>query len=218
MVVELGEVIEHDAFRFPGNTGWVVQEKDGVAPAAELDALVSRGEETAAPEAVIEWLATFAATRGHGDKGGKVGVLFAKSITSPSAHAWSASDLGARLKEGDGGIVIDRVGDHGFHETDLIGDAGGVWDEFTQPGAACAMLREVKHGRGDGKAVLARGHGGDALATSHTIRQVLIEHGLHPRFGIKQIHLGRAAALEEVDDAFGLGGKVKAGGAEAIAF
>ena len=189
LAVECGQVIEHHAFRFTRNSRWIVEVKNGVTRAAKLHALVGGGEEPTAPEAVIQRLATLAATRCHGDKSGEIRILLSKSITRPGTHARSACDLGASLKESDCRVVIDGVGHHGLHETDLIGDARGVWNKFTQPRAALTMLREIKHGRGDGKAVLARGHGGDALATPHTIRQVLVEHRLHLWFGIKQIHL-----------------------------
>jgi hypothetical protein len=69
--------------------------------------------------------------------------------------------------------------------------------------SALAVLGELEDGGGDGEVFLPRGHGGEALTFADGLWEVLLEELGHLRFGIEEVHLGRSAGLEEVDDAFG---------------
>ena len=105
--------------------------------------------------------------------------------------------------------MIDRLGLHGPHDAELVGNGRRVRQEFAEPLTAFPMLLELEHRRRDRKPLLPRGHRGNALAHSDTVRNVLIKVGLHLRLGIEEIHLRRTATLEKKDDALRLRDKMR---------
>lgn len=108
--------------------------------------------------------------------------------------------------------MIDGLGVDGLDERDVIGDAGGVREEFADPHAAFAGLAELEHRGRDGEPRLAAGHGGDALALADRIGEVLVEMLHELWFVIEQVELRRPAIQVEIDEAFGLRGEMREAG------
>ena len=57
----------------------------------------------------------------------------------------------------------------------FVHDAGGVWQQFTQPHAGPAMLFETENRRRDRKILLAGRHAREPLAAAHGVRQLVFE-------------------------------------------
>ena len=80
------------------------------------------------------------------------------------------------------------------------------------------MLRELELRRDDRKALLAGRHAGEPLPLPDRVGQFLAVQFAQPRLVIEQFQLRRPARLEQIDDALGLGRKVRLVlGREAIA-
>ena len=73
--------------------------------------------------------------------------------------------------------------------------------------AALTRLPEIEGGTGDGEGSLPGGHARFALAVKDRGGDFLAVEFVELGLGVEEIHLGWASALEEVDDAFGLGGE-----------
>ena len=71
------------------------------------------------------------------------------------------------------------------------------------------MLRELEDGWRGGKLRLVSRHAGEALAHADGFRQLRAVQLCEVRLVVEQIELRRRAVLEEVDDALGLGRKVR---------
>jgi hypothetical protein len=86
--VEVREVVQHVAANLAAEAGGVRQIEHGIAGAAEGDALILRGEKTAAPVEIIEDLAAAGlfVAGGHDDVGGKLLGLAAEAVAEPCAH------------------------------------------------------------------------------------------------------------------------------------
>lgn len=97
--------------------------------------------------------------------------------------------------------MIRHIRVHGTNHADVINVRGDVREEVADFDAALAVRLELE-GRLKGRARLALG-----LEIVHRQRLAveLGEHGL----GIKGVHVRRPAVGEDVDDAFGLGGKLR---------
>ena len=109
--------------------------------------------------------------------------------------------------------MIDRFGECGVDDTKLFHHPCGVRKELTDPHAAIVVIvsGELILAGSQRQAVgLFAGHGGNALAVSHVIGQLLSEHTLQLRLIVPEIMLTRAAAHEQVDHPFGLGHMVHA--------
>ena len=135
--------------------GGLDKEQHRVAGRAKLDALVSATAESRCPRG----------GRRAADRRGcrcpatparrtpAVAVLAAQAVGQPGAHARPARQLGAGLEEGDGRVVVDRLGVHRLDEAQIVGHAGGVRQQFADPGAALAVPGEAKLARGDRESV-----------------------------------------------------------------
>jgi hypothetical protein len=142
-------------------------------------------------------------------KARQVIALAAETVREPGTDAGLARHLAAGHDKGAGRIVIDGAGVDGAHERDVIDDLRRVRQQLAGPHAALAVLRNLKHRRRDGQPRLAAGHGGDALALAHALRQILVKKGLQARLVIPQIELRGRAVHVQVDEAFRLRGKVR---------
>ncbi len=129
------------AAREPGGVGEV---EHRVADRAELDPLVRGRQEAAAPEPVVERLVVgvAGALRDHDHEGRQVLVLAPQAVRRPGADAGPARELGAGLEEGDGRVVVDRLGVHRLDEAELVGHPRGVRQQL-----ADARRRSGRAGR-----------------------------------------------------------------------
>ena len=105
--------------------------------------------------------------------------------------------------------MVDRLGVQRLDEAEVVGDRGGVRQQFADPRAALAVLLELELARRDRERLLRRGHAGEPLPLADRIGQLLREEILQLRLVIEQIDLRRAAGLEEIDDALGFGSEVR---------
>ena len=204
--VEVAKVVEGFAAEVGVDTVGVVEVEDGILAGTEADALVFGREEAGSPEAVVEGLA--GPVGGHGDEGGQVGVFAAETVGKPGADGGAAGELEAGLEEGDGRVVIDGLGVHRANHADVIGHAGKVREEVgVERLSALAHLLEVEGGAGDGEGCLSGGHAGFALSVEDGGGDFLTVEFVELRFGIEEVHLRWASALEKIDDALGFGGE-----------
>ena len=87
----------------------------------------------------------------------------------------------------------------------LVGDLGGVRQQFADPGARLAVLREGEL-RGHHRETGLRGrHAGEPLAVADGLRQIGALEFAEARLVVEEFHLRRPAGLEEIDHAFGGG-------------
>ena len=207
-VVEGADVVEHlpaGRLRAAGRVGEV---EHRVLAAAELHALIAGRQESAAPEAVVERLVGPSA-REQDDERRQVLVQAPQAVGDPGAHARPAGELRAGLHERDRRVVVDRLGLHRADDRDVVDDPRRVGQELAEPCAALAVLRELEDRRGDGEALLPRGHRRDPLAHPHRVGQLDPAPLADRRLVVEQVHLRRCAGLEQVDDPLGLGGEMR---------
>ncbi len=209
-VVQFIEGIEHVTSVGGEDAGRVLEVEDGIAGAAEGDAGVAGGEEAGTPHAGEEGLAIAGGGEGRGedDEGGEIIAFAAEAIGEPGADGGLAGDFAAGHDEGAGGVMIDGIGEDGTDDGDVIDDACGVGEDFTDPGAAAAVLMEGEAGRSDGKTVLTAGHGAQPLVHADGVGKVLVEVFLEPGFVVPEIDLGGGTVHVEIDDGLGLGREV----------
>jgi len=148
VLVELAEAVEEIAPALAVDTGWVSEVEDGVFPGTELDAVVAGGQKTAAPETGVEGLAALA-FGDEDDEGGQVVVVAAEAVVEPRAYTGAPGHLGARLEEGDRGVVVDGLGVHGSNDAEVVDDFGSVGQELADPGTGFPVLRERILGTGE---------------------------------------------------------------------
>jgi hypothetical protein len=96
-----------------------------------------------------------------------------------------------------------------FDERDVIRDLGGVRHQFADPSARFTVLRELKTRRHYRKRRLGGGHAREPLATANGLRQFAALEFVQSRLEIEQLHLGRPAGLEQVNDALGFGSEMR---------
>ena len=201
--VQLCHAIEHSAAFRGIDAGWVRQEQHRVAAAAKLHALIFAGQEARTPKPGVERLIAFLAVGNHDDERGKILVLRAETVAQPRPHARTARLLESCLDEGDRRVMIDRLGVDRLDDGNVVRDARDVRQQFTDPRAGLAVLRELEHRLHDRERALPRGHARDALAVSHGCGQLRLVQLLQRRLVVEQVHLRRSARHEEVDDALG---------------
>ena len=128
-----------------------------VADRAELHALVLGRQEAAAPEPVVRAAGRrLPALRDQHDERRQVLVLAAQAVAEPGADARPAGELGAGLEEGDGRVVVDRLGVHRLDEAEVVGDLRGVRQQLADPRARLAVLGELEERRRDRESAPAR--------------------------------------------------------------
>ena len=173
-LVEDGEVVELGAALGAADAGGIVQVEHGIRPGAEDDALMLGRQEAGAPQAGENRLIRiFSRALGNEDHvGGQVGVIGAETVADPGAGRGVAELHRAGVDQGDGGIVVDRLGVHRADDTDFPGDLLGVGKQVGNPNARRAAGFSGGDRLDHGKRGLARGHAGDALAATDGIREI----------------------------------------------
>ena len=185
--VHLPKAIEHGAATVARHAGGVIEVEYGIAGGAQLHALVFAGQESGAPQSRKQALIRIAvAGQGiHDDERGKIFIHAAQAVVEPCAHAGTSGKLAAGLHEGDGGIVIDRLGEHRSDHAEFIANSFGVGEKFAEPVAAFARLGKGVAGGLHRQSRLPGDHAGDALALTHGVRQVLVKLRSEVRFVIE---------------------------------
>ncbi len=191
--VELSQVVERPAPRRRRKPRRIRQVEHRVADGTKLDPLISRRQKTASPQTVIKRLiiGVARAARVHDHEGGEILVLASQSVGDPRADARPARELGSRLEESHGRVVIDRLGVHRPNEAKLVSHARGERQKLRNGRTALAVPRKGEPARRHRKAVLTRGHARQPLAHPDRIRKVHPLESLERRLVIEQIHLRR---------------------------
>ena len=179
-----------------------------VRAGAKTDALVFRRQKAAAPKPRHERLAALALGHHH-DERRQVVVLAAEPVVEPRADAGSAGELRAGLHMRHARAVVDRLGVHRADEAQVIGDAGNVRQHVADLDAALAARRKLERRPDQRQRRLVAGHRGEPLAPPDRLRQLGAMLFDQRRLGIEQVELRRAAALEQINDALGLGREVR---------
>ena len=127
--MQIVQAIEEVTSAIAGDTVWVAEKEDGVFAGTEPDPLMAGGEEAAAPETSINRLATLILAD-ENDVGRQVVVFGAEPVAEPGSERGATGELGSGLEEGDGGVVVYRLGMNRFHETEVIRDFSGVREKL----------------------------------------------------------------------------------------
>ena len=189
------------------DAGGIVEVEHRVAAAAELHALVLRRQEAAAPQPRVERLVDLA---GRARSGRRTPAGSAFSLPEPVATARRPCSAGpamlrAGLEEGDGRVVVDRLGVHRADDAELVDDLRRVRQQVADPrAAACRAARSRTATPASGS--------DDWLPDMPVSRwPCRTESGncsplrlSQQRLVVEQLDLRRAAGHEQVDDALGL--------------
>ena len=203
--VQPGEAVEHRSPQLPRHARRVGEIEDGIAARAKLHALVARRQEARAPEPLEETLIGILAAplREHDDEARQFVGLRAEAVAEPGTERRPPRLLRAGLEKRDRGVVVDRLGVHRPHETELVDDPAGVRQEFADQRARFTARLEAILRRDHGEALLAARHPREPLAIADRIGQLAAVPRDEPRLRIEQLDLRRAARLEEVDHPLG---------------
>lgn len=188
-LLELPERVEHVTARIGAQAVGVAEVEHRVLAAAELHALVLRGQEAAPPEPRVERLVALAGPRQQHDECRQVGVVRPEPVREPGPDRGTAGLLRSRLHERHGGVVIDRLGVHRLDEAQLVGDRADVRQQFADGRAALAVARHREVRSGKRELLLVRRHAGQALPHPDGRRQVLAVHRPQQRLVIEQVEL-----------------------------
>ncbi len=207
-LVEGADLLEHGPPAALADAVGVGEVKNGVVARGETHALVPRVEEAVAPQPRVDRLVGLLARHQH-DEVGQVAVHRSQAVADPRPERRPAGNLRAGLEKGHRRVVVDGLGPHRFDEAQVIDDARGVREQAADGRARLAVLRELEMRAGQRQDGLVCAHGGEALLAADLGRQRLAVLLAQPRLVIEEVQVGRPAAHEQVDDAFGLGRKMR---------
>ncbi len=108
--------------------------------------------------------------------------------------------------------MVDRLGVHRADDAEVVGDFAGVRQEVAVFDAGLAVFLEVGERAGERERGLIAAHARQALPLTNRIGKRLKVAFTQQGLGVEGFELRRAARLEEVDDALGLGREVRAAG------
>ena len=103
--------------------------------------------------------------------------------------------------------MVDLVGMHRAYDAKIVGDGLEVREPFADALAALTAAFELRGGGLD-ELLLARSHGGQALAAPDGFRQLGAREFHEAGLLVEELNLRGAARLGQEDDALGLGGEV----------
>ena len=93
---------------------------DGVPGAVEFDSLMAAREKARTPLPSGYWLRVAPTHARHDHEPGKVLTVATETIVDPRPHGGAAADGRPGVHEGMGRVMIDLLGKHRFHDTDLV--------------------------------------------------------------------------------------------------
>src|ERR671910_803307 len=97
--------------------------------------------------------------------------------------------------------MVDRLGVERPYDGELVHHLRGPGKELAHPRPALPGLGELEEAGCYREALLAGGHGGQALVAADGSRQLLAEHVAELRLVVPRIDLRRGAGREEPDGA-----------------
>ena len=211
LLIEILQGIEGLAAHGAVHAGGVAHEEDGVAFATALHTLVHAGDEAAAPAALAA--AGLGAAGDEGDEAGQILIFRAEAIGGPGTHGGAALTRVAGEEEQLRRGVIELVRVHGADHADLVGDGVEVGAGVAHPHAGLAIAGKGARGTHElGDA----GREGKAAAFENGVGAVLAAAFDQLGLVVKEVQVGRRTGHVEVDDALGLGRKVRLFGREWI--
>ena len=200
MAVQRVQLVEHRAAAGAADAVGVAEVEHRILAGPELHALILRIQKAAAPQPRVERLVGLVRRDEH-DERRQVVVHRAQAVRQPRAHRRPAGDLRAGLKERDRRVVVDRLGEHRLDEADVVDDLAMMRQQLAEPRARLAVLGEFEERAGERDRRLLGRHAGEPLAAADVFGQLLAVLLVEQRLVVEQILLGRAAGLEQVDDA-----------------
>jgi hypothetical protein len=111
---------------------------DGISRVAQRHALISRGQNTAAPQHSATTRPTRPALQHHEAR--QVVAFAAEAVGDPRAHAGPAKEAAAGVHVELGGRVIEEIGFAGGDNAEVINDFRRVRQMVADPGTALAVL------------------------------------------------------------------------------
>ena len=204
--VQAAESIEHGASVGRFHSFWITEIEDRVARPSKSHAVVTARQKPARPHAGEECLAvaTVGKARGEHHKCRQVVAFAAQTVGEPRADGSFARDFAACHHKSAGRVVVDSVGVDGLDDGNVIDNTSRVRQDIgIGPCAAFARSLEGEFAGGNGKALLARCHGAEALAATHAFRQVFVEKFLQNRLVIPRVDLRRGTVHMQVNQRFG---------------
>ena len=209
--VQFGESVEHLAAESAGKALGVAQVEHGILGAAELHALVTRGQEAAAPVVVVQGLVARALhAREEHEVVGEVLVVAAKAVARPCADAGASGNLVAGQELRHGRRMVDLVGVHRLDEAQVVRDLPKVRQPFADGRAGLAAALEAGRAGLD-QLALVRGHGGQALSAADGLGEFGAGQVGQAGLVVEELDLRGAAGLRQEDDALCLGGMMGQG-------
>ena len=208
---ELCKGVEHRTARVWRNAFGIGESQNWLFSRAKLHSLMFARKEARAPQPRVQRLIARRVLRHEHDERRQVLVHGAKAVAHPRAHRRATGDLVARAEKSDRGIVVDRLGVHGAHHANIVGDLCGVRKNVAEFNAGATVFFESSERAGDGQNRLISAHSRQSLAGAHAVGQRLTVHLAQLRFRVERLEMRRPARLEEIDDALGLRGKVRCG-------
>ena len=164
---------------------------------AQLHALITRRQETAAPVVIVKRLIARALHFGNEHEVVRqVLIQAAEPVTDPRAHAGPTGKLMPGQKLRHGRRVIDLIRRHRLDEAQIVRHALEMRQPFADRRAAPAAAAEFRDARQD-ELLLVRRHRRQPLALAHRFRQFLARPLHQARFVVKQLQLRRPARLRE---------------------
>ena len=142
--VELRDRIQHLAPRGLGDPRWIAEIQHRCAPGAKPDALITRWQESAGPQAREQRLIGVdgVSLRQQDHERRQILIDAPKPVAEPRAHARTARLLKTGLNERDGRVVVDRLRVHRLDDGDVVDDLRGVGQQLAHPRAALAVPGE----------------------------------------------------------------------------
>ena len=200
--IEFPQEFELPALVRVGNTrvgGILKQSFDVRMPGVDIGSLVSARQKPRPPVLGAAVARVSAGT--HGDKPGEVLVLTAQTIGHPGPETGPDQPRVSAVHQQDRRYMVGHVGLHGTDHRDVVDALPDVGKNLTDfdPALTVALELEGRPHHGTGSAF------GDQVHAPGEFLAVVFVEG---RFVVEGIDVGRTAAQEQVNHAFGLGGKV----------
>ena len=171
---------------------------DFLVLSVDVGALVNSRQKCALP--VLRFLDRITAGA-HRDESGQILVHGAEAVSHPRTHARARQPRIAAIHQQQRRLVIRHIRVHRANHRDVVDVLGDVRKQFAHLDAALAVLLELER--------RLKRRAGVALGLQIVHRQRLAVQFGQRRLRIERIHVRRSAIREDVNDALGLGRKVR---------
>ena len=204
LAVQVVDPVDHRAPHIAGDALRVVEVQHGIAARTQGHRRMLGRKKPRGPQPVRERLhiRPVRHLRGHNDKRRQLGIHRTEPIGEPRTDRRLAGKHIAGRQLQDRRLVIDRVGMERLDHAQFVGNFCGVGEELRHEAARFPLPGKFVETRCNRKTRLARRHARERLATTHGLRQILVEQIGEGRLVVPRLNLRGRARHEEVDRAF----------------